>query len=45
MLCKPDIQFLEGQAGGIVCAFGADQTLSEEDQVVVETFVKPCVDF
>ena len=44
MLCKADVQLLEGQAGGVVCVIGADQTLCQEAQVVVKASVKPGVD-
>lgn len=41
---KPDIQLLEGEAGGVVRATGADQTLREEAQVVSQAPVEPRVD-
>ena len=44
VLCKADVQLLEGQAGGVVCVIGADQTLCQEAQVVVKASVKPGVD-
>lgn len=43
-MLQSNIQFLEGQAGGVVCETGTDQTLCEEGQVVVEAQVKPSVD-
>lgn len=42
--CRGHIQLLEGQTRGGVCEFRADQALSEEDQVVLETLVEPDVD-
>lgn len=38
------VQLLEGHAGGVVCAIGAQQALREENQVAAEAPVKPSVD-
>lgn len=43
-LYEPHVQLLEGEAGGVLCATGADQTGREEAQVVWQAPVKPCVD-